>query len=139
MDDGGIERTAACTCGQLSIRLRGEPIRVGMCHCLQCQRRTGSLFGEGCFFDMAQVLETAGAERTYTRRGDSGRSVTFHFCPDCGSSVFWTRDHRPDLMTVAVGAFADPGFPRATAAYWTQTRHAWLPLSDGLPAYATNS
>ena len=134
-----VQRTAACACGQLSITLSGEPIRVGMCHCLQCQRRTGSLFGAGCFFNMGQVVGTEGAERTWTRAGDSGRTVTFHFCPDCGSNVFWTRDHRPDLMTVAVGAFADPGFPPATVAYWTQSRHGWLPLPHDVPAFAQNS
>jgi hypothetical protein len=139
MGDGRIERTAACACGQLSIRVRGEPLRVGMCHCLKCQRRTGSLFGAGCFFDVGQVVETAGAERTYSRAGDSGRTVTFHFCPDCGSSVFWTRDHRPDLMTVAVGAFADPGFPKATVAFWTEHSHGWLALPEDLPTFAQNS
>ena len=37
-------RTAACVCGQLSIEVRGEPRGVGVCHCLACQRRTGSVF-----------------------------------------------------------------------------------------------
>jgi hypothetical protein len=42
-------------------------------------------------------------------------------------------------MTVAVGAFADPMFPPAAAAYWTEARHGWLPLPEGLPTYAQNS
>jgi hypothetical protein len=49
--------------------------------------------------------------------GDGGGSVTFHFCPDCGSNVFWTRDNRPDLMTIAVDALADPGFAKASVAF----------------------
>ena len=135
MNDSQARRTAGCACGQLSITVQGEPLRVGICSCLQCQRRTGSLFGAGSFFDMAQVVETSGAERTYTRQGDSGRSVTFHFCPECGSSVFWTRDHRPDLMTVAVGAFADPSFPAPARSVWEEARHHWVMLDPELPHF----
>ena len=130
---------AACACGELSIALRGEPMLVGMCHCLQCQRRTGSLFGAACLFDMSQVVAITGPERTWTRAGDSGRTVTFHFCPQCGSSVFWTRDHRPDLMTVAVGAFSDPTFPPGSVAMWTEHRHAWLALPEDLRQFPQGS
>jgi len=71
MNDSQAQRTAGCAYGQLSITVQGEPLRVGICSCLQCQRRTGSLFGAGSFFDMAQVVETSGAEGTYTRQGET--------------------------------------------------------------------
>lgn len=131
------EHTAVCACGQLSIRVRGQPLKAGVCHCRQCQRRTGSAFGVGTFFDMGQVVATSGAARSWTRTADSGHAITFHFCPDCGTSLFWTRDHRPDLMTVAGGAFADPGFPMPTDAYWTERRPVWLPPGD-LPQHLGN-
>lgn len=131
------ERTATCACGALSIRVRGAPVKAGVCHCEQCQRRTGSAFGIGAFFDMGQVIATAGDARSWTRRGDSGRAVTFHFCPTCGSNLYWTRDHRPDLMTIAGGAFADPDFPTPTGAYWVECRPGWLSASD-LPQHTGN-
>jgi hypothetical protein len=52
--------------------------------------------------------------------------VTFHFCPDCGSTVFWKPERLPDLTAVAAGAFADPAFPKPTNAVYLETRHSWV-------------
>lgn len=49
-------REAACQCGRLVIRCSGEPAAVSLCHCLDCQRRTGSVFGVGAFFAREQIL-----------------------------------------------------------------------------------
>lgn len=43
------ERSATCTCGKLSIQYRDEPLKISLCHCLECQRRTGSAFGVAVF------------------------------------------------------------------------------------------
>ena len=64
--------------------------------------------------------------KAYTRQSDSGFPVTFHFCPDCGSTVFWEPQRTPGKIAVAVGAFADPAFPAPTKAVHAEHRHAWL-------------
>jgi hypothetical protein len=133
-----LEREAACACGDLWIRVRGEPRMVGMCHCRQCQRRTGAPFGLAAFFGADQEVAREGASTTWTRVGDSGNALTFHHCPTCGSTVFWTRSHRPELLTIAVGAFADPSFPPPARASWAEARHDWLPLPDQLQSYEQN-
>ena len=77
-------RLAACSCEQLRLTVEGEPVRVSICHCLACQRRTGSVFGVQARFDAEQVT-TEGASRQYIRVSDEGEQrATFHFCPDCG-------------------------------------------------------
>jgi hypothetical protein len=38
-----MTRRAACSCGQLRLEIEGEPSRVSMCHCMECQRRTGAV------------------------------------------------------------------------------------------------
>jgi hypothetical protein len=108
--------------------LDGDPLRVGLCHCQQCQRRTGSLFGAAAFYADAQVAERRGVAKSWTRTGDSGGNLTFQFCPDCGGTVYWQRIARPGLLVVAVGAFADHAFPTPAAAYWSEYRHDWLEL-----------
>ena len=133
-----IEREARCACGSLSLRVRGEPLLVGICHCQQCQRRTGSAFGSGAFFNRAQVVDQNGSSSAYTRTGDSGRSVRFHFCPTCGSTVYWDRDHRPDLVAVALGAFADPSFPPPSRAAWTDYVHAWVKMPEQMVSHLKN-
>ena len=121
-------RDAACHCGQLRLVAEGDPIRVSMCHCLACQRRTGSAFGIQARFP-ADRVGVSGRQREYVRISDEGEERTFHFCPDCGSTVFYELPTVPDAVAVPVGAFADPTFPRPTFSVWEERRHPWLVLT----------
>jgi hypothetical protein len=123
-------RHAACSCEQLRLTAEGEPIRVSICHCLACQRRTGSVFGVQARFDAEQVT-SEGVSRQYVRVSDEGDSrATFHFCPDCGATVFYTSDGMPGFVAVPVGAFADPSFLAPTRSVWEERQHSWLQLPD---------
>ncbi|MFX4220944.1 MAG: GFA family protein [Thalassobaculum sp.] len=68
------------------------------------------------------------SSREYRRRSDSGHDVENHFCPTCGSTVFWFAHRMPDLIAVAPGAFADPHFPKPVKAVYGQYRHDWVHL-----------
>ena len=121
-----MKRTATCACGQLQVSCAGEPARVSLCHCLDCQKRTGSTYGIAAFFSREDV-KAKGEFLTFRREADSGFAVNFHFCPHCGSTVFWEPERKPDAIGVAVGAFADPAFPAPTQAVYDKRRHAWVP------------
>ncbi|MBN9219335.1 MAG: GFA family protein [Mesorhizobium sp.] len=118
-------RRARCTCGQLQILCPQEPAKVSLCHCLDCQRRTGSPFGIAAFFDSA-ATEITGSSRIYRRDSDSGFPVTFHFCGRCGSTVFWYPSRKPAAVAVAVGCFGDPSFPAPTQSVYGESRHDWV-------------
>jgi hypothetical protein len=133
-----MERQAACSCGRLRIRLAGEPRLVSSCHCLACQRRTGAVFGSTAFFPRDQIVASDGEDRTFVRGSEVGSSLTFHFCPNCGSNVFWDNSRMPDLVCVAVGAFADPSFPAPVRTVWAKTRHAWLTFPEHIPVHPGN-
>ena len=122
-------RRASCSCGQLHLDAEGEPIRISMCHCLACQRRTGSAFGIQARFPREKVA-IAGRSTRYVRTGDSGSHASFHFCPDCGATVHYELEGVPDAIAVPVGAFADPGFPAPKVSVYEARRHAWV----GMPA-----
>lgn len=124
-------RRAACCCGQLNLTTEGEPVRISMCHCFACQRRTGSAFGVQARFPRDKVT-IEGRSTTYVRIADSGNPTTFHFCPDCGSTVYYDLDKLPDMVAVAVGAFADATFPAPRVSVYEARRHAWT----GIPADA---
>jgi hypothetical protein len=134
-----VQRQAACHCGQLRVRLEGDPVLVSSCHCLACQRRTGALFGSTSFFKRDQLRSIDGEHRTWRRAGDSGRFLTFHFCPTCGSNVFWETEVVPDMLSVAVGAFADPTFPAPSRTVWCESKHGWLPFPESIPRYPKSS
>jgi hypothetical protein len=94
-DQGVAVRQAACSCEQLRLSAEGEPIRVSVCHCPSCQRRTGSAFGVQARFDAEQVT-SEGTSRQYVCVSDRGEKSVFHFCPDCGVTVFYTAAQRPE-------------------------------------------
>jgi hypothetical protein len=127
------DREAACHCGQLRLEVEGDPFVVSICHCLACQRRTGSAFGVQAAFRADQV-EVAGRFSGYTRVSDEAdrKAHVFHFCPDCGSQVFYTEPEEPDLVVVSVGAFADPTFPPPTESVYEARRHPWVGLPDSI-------
>jgi hypothetical protein len=124
-------RHAACSCGQLSLVAEGEPVRISMCHCLACQRRTGSAFGAQARFP-AERVRIEGRHTDYTRASDDGLAHTFSFCPACGATVFWRDVDGPDLVAVPLGAFADPSFPPPTVSVYDSRRHPWLVLPDSV-------
>lgn len=131
-------RTASCHCGALALVCEGKPKKISMCHCLECQRRTGSMFSVAVFYPREQVSITQGEASSYTRDSASGVPVTFHFCPKCGSNIFWEPARLPDLIGVAIGAFADPDFPPPEQAVFMQDKHSWLTLPEGLVAFDRN-
>jgi len=123
-------RAASCDCGQLSLICEGEPVRVSVCHCLACRRRTGSAFGWQARFPREAVTIT-GESREYVRRGDSGSSARFGFCPVCASTVFWRAEGLEAFVTVAVGAFADPDFPPPGVSVYDGRRSGWIAMPRG--------
>jgi hypothetical protein len=122
-------RIASCSCGQLRAIATGEPVRVSVCHCLACQKRTGSVFGAQARFPR-EAVTIEGESTAYVRVGDSGGRITFHFCPVCGATVHYSLDGSAGNIAIPVGAFADPGFPRPRFSVYEDRMHPWLGL-DG--------
>lgn len=128
-------RIASCYCGQLRIELKGKFLGGGVCHCVACQRRTGSVFAALAGF--APPYEVTGTATEFSRVGDTGGKATFRFCPTCGSTVFHTQAGEEEkLVLVAVGAFADPSFPPPEDSVYDSLRHPWVQLPPGTKAFA---
>ena len=128
-------RVAHCACGAVSATAEGEPEFVSQCHCTACQRRTGSPFGVGAYF-RRDAVKLAGPTKTFVRKVEgTERTIVNHFCPACGSTVYWMADLRPQHIGIGVGAFADCEFMRPNRSVWTQHKHDWIALPDGVPAF----
>lgn len=126
-------RTATCSCGQLSITVQGEPRGVGLCHCLACQQRTGSVFAALASFKVPYAV--TGKATEYVRTGDAGAQFRFRFCPVCGTNFFHTEEGTTGSVGVAVGAFADPTFPAPKVSVYDCRRHPWVQLPPGTRAF----
>lgn len=128
---------ARCHCGALEVACEGEPRKVSLCHCEQCQRRTGSAFSVAVFYERALVA-VRGEAASYVRSSASGFAVDFRFCPACGSNLFWYPARMPALVGVAYGCFADRDFAMPEQAVWAAEGHRWVSLPDDMPSFDQN-
>jgi hypothetical protein len=119
---------AGCQCGSLTATIDdgAEPMVV-MCHCLDCQRRSGSQFGSIAYYQAESVV-IAGEAREFSRATDSGNTFTTGFCPACGSTVYAKAGRFPEITGVTVGTIADPAFPAPIRSVYEQSRHHWIEL-----------
>ncbi len=123
-----ITRRAECSCGQLSATCSGEPVRIAVCHCLACKRKTGSAFGFGAWFRENDV-KTEGKVMKFVRVGDDGSHITNSFCPKCGCTVLWSIDQIPGVVAVSAGNFADLTFPPpSVSVYHESRRFPWVEI-----------
>ena len=119
-------REAKCGCGALTARVSGDPVRISACHCLECKRRTGSAFSWNAHWSESQV-ERQGEAASFTRSSDEGFWARMHFCPGCGVMVWYEIERRPGIVSIPVGAFADPDFPAPLVEVYPEKRCSWLP------------
>jgi hypothetical protein len=126
---------AECQCGQLKIRLSGDPEYVSSCCCQACQRRTGALVGVTAFFAKEQLADQQGKASDFRRIVASGKPLDYHFCPQCGSTIWWEPQARPGRIAVAAGCIADAQFPPPQRMIWTEHRHPFVMVPDDLPLF----
>jgi hypothetical protein len=120
--------TASCRCGQLRATVTGEPVRVSVCHCLNCQKRSGSAFAAQARWPAEQVV-IEGRFNSFKKVADSGNRATFHFCPDCGSDVHYDINGKFDgQIAILLGAFDDPYFLTPAFSVWEERKHDWVAI-----------
>jgi hypothetical protein len=132
-------RTSSCNCGQLRLTYDGpDPERVSLCQCYECQKRTGTVLSEQTRLPSEHVT-IEGQSKTWTFPSDSAKPVefrscdsggaTYHFCPECGSTVYWDITIAPGFIGAGVGSFADPTFPAPKISGFEAYGPAWLNIS----------
>ena len=118
-------RKAHCLCGAVRITLMGEPERTVLCSCTDCQMISGSPYGWSTYWP-TEATEINGATNSYARPAQLGRTLELHFCPTCGSTVWWKPGFAPEWVGVAGGAIRKgPALPDPGRAYWTKYRPGW--------------
>jgi hypothetical protein len=136
-------RTSSCNCGQLTLTFEGpDPERISMCQCYECQRRTGSVLSVQARLPREHVT-IEGRSTTWTFPSKDGKQAEFrscdsggaryHFCPDCGSTVYWDISVAPELVGAAVGTFTDPTFPPPMISGFEAYGHPWAMNPSELP------
>ena len=122
-------REGGCACGAVRFIARGEPLRVGLCHCMTCRKTHASAFNAFAIFRSGQV-EVSGEWSSWQSSPDYQR----HFCPKCGSGVFGGDREE---VEVSVGSFDTPGLFEPEYELWIGRREPWLAALD-VRQYETN-
>lgn len=128
-------RTSSCRCGRLTARCEGAPVRISVCHCLDCKQRSGSAFSAQARWPEDKVTLT-GDPTNWSHTGDSGSTATFSFCPTCGSPAWYVLDSMPGMIAIPIGAFTDPAFPPPEYSVYENRKHAWVEIvGEGVERY----
>ncbi len=129
-------RSAKCRCGELVYTVVGDPAMTDLCHCTNCQRRTGSSYAANTLFAVKQIEARIGNPQVVRQPGAS-ESVLVEFCGACGTTVSWRHENSGTHQNFAVGCFADREFPSPQMEFWTIRRKPWIQPVEGAAQFET--
>jgi hypothetical protein len=121
-------RQGGCQCGAVRYEVAGEPIVIGVCHCTECQRQSGSAFGMSLIVQKEAFRLLRGRVKTFSRKADSGRNAICAFCSACGVRIYHEYELLKGMVSVKPGTLDDTSFLRPTVQVWTVRKHQWVEL-----------
>ena len=130
----GAEREGGCACGAVRYRLASEPLFVHCCHCLNCQRQTGSAFVINLLIETDRVGLLAGEPQPVDAPRDDGSAQRIFRCPSCQVAVF-SEYGWPEVRFVRGGTLDDPSAVRPDVHIFTRSKLPWVTLPDDTPAF----
>jgi hypothetical protein len=131
----GDELTGGCACGAIRYRMTTGPMFVHCCHCLDCQRQTGSAFVINALIETTR-LELEGAEpERFEMPTDSGRPHGIYSCQSCGTAVWSEYGGLSTLRFVRVGTLDDPHLLEPDVHIYIRSKVPWVQLPEGVPAF----
>jgi hypothetical protein len=80
----------------------------------------------------SENVAVEGTTKVYVRKGESGAYVYFHFCPECGSTMYWEVEATPGKTGIPVGVFADPAFQQPNVSIFGPYKHPWVSIPEGI-------
>ena len=126
--------TGGCLCGAVRYAADAEPLFVGICHCRNCQRASGTAFATAIGIPEA-ALAVTGTVKTFTDRGESGKAMQRRFCPDCGSSLFAVAEAMPGAVMVLAGTLDDPSWVQPAVEIFCDSAQPWVALGGGMQRF----
>jgi hypothetical protein len=128
-------REGGCSCGAVRYRLSSEPLFTHCCHCLNCQRQTGSAFVINVLIEADRVELLAGEPQPVDVPRDDGSTQRIFRCPTCQVAVF-SEYGRPEVRFVRGGTLDDPSAIAPDVHIYTRSKLPWITLPDTVPAFA---
>ena len=128
------QREGGCSCGAVRYRQTAEPLFVHCCHCLNCQRQTGSAFVINMLIEAEHVEVVAGDPQPVDVPRDDGSKQRIFRCPECQIAVF-SEYGRPEVLFVRAGTLDEPSSVKPDVHIYTRSKLPWVALPDSVPAF----
>ena len=129
-----VVREGGCACGAVRYRLASEPMFTHCCHCLNCQRQTGSAFVINLLIEADRVELLAGAPEPVDVPRDDGSTQRIFRCPTCQAAVYSNYGYAKVLF-VRGGTLDDPSSIEPDVHIYTSSKLPWIALPDSAPAF----
>jgi hypothetical protein len=125
-----------CACGEVRYRLTSRPMFVHCCHCLDCQRQTGSAFVLNALIETDRIEMLAGEPAAVPVPTDSGGPHDVYRCRTCQTALWSDYGRRPGMRFVRVGTLDDPSAIPPDVHIFTRSKQPWVGLPSEVPAFA---
>jgi hypothetical protein len=123
-----------CACGEIRYRLTSEPLFVHCCHCLNCQRQTGSAFVINLLIETERVELLAGEPEPVKVPRSGGKNQVIWRCPTCQIALY-SKYTTPRLRFVRAGTLDDPARYEPDVHIFTRSKLPWVTLPESVPAF----
>ena len=122
--------TGGCQCGQLRYEVRGTPVDLYICHCLECRKQSSSAFGISLIVRRADLALVSGRPRIWTRPATLGGSLDCAFCPNCGSRIWHGNAEADDILSIKGGSLDTPPDLSNATHIWTSRKLRGVVIPD---------
>ncbi len=119
--------TGRCQCGETSYSVTADPLFTYVCHCGDCQKRTGSAFSMGLVI-LSDSLQLQGEFTAWSRTSDKGNTNTRYSCAGCGNIIYGIGDKNPELAKLQAGTLDNTRALEPEVHIWTRNRQTWFAL-----------
>ena len=131
--------TGGCLCGAIRYAIDTQVTGLRACHCRNCQKHSGTGGTVNAVVPTDKFKITRGATKKYQDSAtQSGRTLSRHFCAECGSSIYGQRNPDPGFVVVRAGSLDDSGAMRITGHIWTATAPGWTQIDSGVECHPGN-
>jgi hypothetical protein len=130
-----VHMEGGCLCGRVRYTADADPAFVGVCHCIDCQKFSGTAFATVVGLP-APALKVTGTLKTFTKPGTSGKPIHRRFCPDCGSGIMDEADALPGIAMVYAGTLDDPSWVKPVSEIYCDSAQPWVHLGGEMKRFA---
>lgn len=123
--------TGGCHCGAIRYEAAAIPARHSLCHCVDCRRAAGAPVVGWAIFTQTE-MHIRGETAIYA----SSENTQRHFCPQCGTGLFYTNAAIfPGMIDVQTATLDNPDLVPPQEQIQLAERIGWMEHAHSLPGF----